>query len=517
MACLPSLVPTDRLAEFVDAGYVHLLGCVDSTLTNRALRAILAELGRGLSEEDAAAMQVNAKSFGSPALLHGAALRSLFMDSGIWALVCSIYGAHCAALPEYFVQVALRFPQEGDELDFKPWHIDNVTPEIVRPFGLLVGVFLSASASENSGNLTVYPGGHARLASLFRERGTRAVHRSVTGRIVTPAVDLAAPVQLLTGAGDVVVMHPLLPHRVAPNLSPHIRSAVYFRIYHSALPYEHSALCALRTTSLTRLWALGWGGLRAVLESDEICDADPYDLCDCASPVIPTAPLSFARDAVSTDAESALLSACSPRSPSDSGALLGEATLFWVRTSFCSADFEYWRRARRFIADEVPLHAGAVLDIGCASGLLLRCLRDWSGVPFTPFGFDVHWVVRLAPRLFSAELGARFVRCSLDAFLACPGSRCGLGERAYAMIFWNVWDNCDLDDATLASIHALHRLLAPAGKLVLGFYATPERNASRIAKLAAAWQGRAACDSCPLRVVSSGDGFPHQLAILSAH
>jgi hypothetical protein len=47
-----------------------------------------------------------------------------------------------------------------------------------------------------------------------------------------PPLALDNPTELIAGAGDVVLSHYELPHSVAPNLSPNIRYAVYYRLAH---------------------------------------------------------------------------------------------------------------------------------------------------------------------------------------------------------------------------------------------------------------------------------------------
>jgi SAM-dependent methyltransferase len=194
---------------------------------------------------------------------------------------------------------------------------------------------------------------------------------------------------------------------------------------------------------------------------------------------------------------------------------LSDDALFWVRSSFCGGDFSNWERVRRFIALEVPSWARAVLDVGCASGLLLRSLRDWSGVPFAPFGFDVHWVVGLAPHLFAPDCaGGAFARCSMEAFLASGGAQLGAPQQRYDLIFWNVWCAYDLDAAGCAAVQALLGLLAPRGKLVLGLCASDAaRNLARIHDLQGALGAQASPLGASLRVVEN-KGIPHCLVVL---
>jgi ectoine hydroxylase-related dioxygenase (phytanoyl-CoA dioxygenase family) len=85
----------------------------------------------------------------------------------------------------------------------------------------------------------------------FREHGTRAI---VDG---FPALPMPEPLQLTGRAGDVVLAHYALAHAAAPNLGPHVRYAVFFRLYHA----DHDQA---GTRPLTQLWTL-WEGLRDVV------------------------------------------------------------------------------------------------------------------------------------------------------------------------------------------------------------------------------------------------------------
>ena len=143
--------------------------------------------------------------------------------------------------------------------------MDNVQPGGVKGFGLLVGVFLNDTPQPDSGNFTVFPGGHTVLEKHFRSIGhSTSLYRHRYGKIILPNVDVGDQYQILAHAGDIVVCHHQLPHRAAPNLSPHIRMAVFFRIYHKYLPFEHPVDCKLRYIAITNLWAVGWTSMKTI-------------------------------------------------------------------------------------------------------------------------------------------------------------------------------------------------------------------------------------------------------------
>lgn len=497
----------DNVIKLRDEGYFVLDKYVERNKTDALLRDINAELGRGMPPEDAAAMRVNAKSFGSSELLEGAKMRSLLFDTGIFNVAARIYGITNVSLPSYYAQVALRFPQSDDNRHYLPWHIDNVSSEIVRPFGLLIGVFLNELSAEDSGNLTVYPGGHKQLQSSFRTNGTSAIRRLKTGRIVTASdIELVSPKQLCVSIGDVIFAHPMLPHRAAPNLSPNIRVAIYFRIYNQNLSYDHPSTCILRELGLKNIWALGWTGMKGILEESDVCDIDPFQNCNCGSQDMPLLPL------LSDNCTDIALSHSADGSPKHSFIERWEC---WVRTSFCSGSFGFWERSRRFIVDEIP-EAGKILDIGCANGFLLYCLKHWSQSNFEPYGIDPHWCVKFAGLLFPEQKRNNFVQMSLsDYLLEAASIHAGI---AFDMIYWNVWDNQLIDIDFLQQIVKIMRKLSKEGKLVLGFYGSESRNQERMEAI----ESNSSCfysdneSTGSIRRKKSTGGHPHELLILGA-
>lgn len=94
-----------------------------------------------------------------------------------------------------------------------------------------------------------------------------------------------------------------------------------------------------------------------------------------------------------------------------------------------SRDAAGWERARSLILDACD-RSGDFLDIGCANGLLMDSLHDWSGGRIEPYGVDIsarladlarHRCPRWADRIWAANAfgwdpGRRFdyVRTGLD-------------------------------------------------------------------------------------------------------
>jgi len=108
---------------------------------------------------------------------------------------------------------------------------------------MLVGIYLSDTFSEDSGNFTVFPGTHIKHAEYFKQHGPDSILNE-KGKMKMPPIELGQPVQIQTRLGDVVIADYLLAHTVACNASPYIRYALYFRI-------TSNQMAKHRTESLT--------------------------------------------------------------------------------------------------------------------------------------------------------------------------------------------------------------------------------------------------------------------------
>lgn len=228
-------VVTDSTREhFAHEGYVVIPQVVDPLLIGRALRAINSELDPAIDHS------VRQSDGGlSPSLAESCEIRHLITESGALEAISALRGGAPLAAPDH-AQVALRFPSRPDVAAGDVFaHIDGVhTPHNGLPndgtlhgFTALASVLLSDLPAGGHGNFTVWPGGHRAMAARLRQRGV--VIDDPEGFLVEVdelARSLTSPVPVTGRAGDLLVAHFLLPHAVGPNVSPHIRYAVFFRL-----------------------------------------------------------------------------------------------------------------------------------------------------------------------------------------------------------------------------------------------------------------------------------------------
>jgi SAM-dependent methyltransferase len=126
-----------------------------------------------------------------------------------------------------------------------------------------------------------------------------------------------------------------------------------------------------------------------------------------------------------------------------------------------------WIEGRKFIAGTID-RPGTILDIGCANGLLLRCLQGWCPYGLVPYGIDTDSSsIAEARKLFRAESG-HFVNLpsqdleKLDTY--------GL-PLAYDFVYWNVGDNVLFNSSQdIDHLRSILNAVKQDGRLILGFY-----------------------------------------------
>ncbi|MEY9859956.1 hypothetical protein ABH935_005590 [Catenulispora sp. GAS73] len=246
MPSLACVLSEEQLKEFGERGYLVVPGVVDPELVERANRRI-----DELIEAKPPAEGHVGHHFYFPAAVDEPALTEPLMDAAF---------AYAEALTEpglleepQQVQVALNIPPFSHQPG-RP-HIDASISEPTpgfkpNSFTLLAGVFVTDQATENSGNLWVWPGTHLTHAEYFRERGVEMY-------CAYPDIKLPEPEQVTARAGDLLLAHYLLGHNIGGNYeSDKTRRMLYYRVSgrgHAEEPeriltepwYEYGAVRAL--------------------------------------------------------------------------------------------------------------------------------------------------------------------------------------------------------------------------------------------------------------------------------
>ncbi|CAE7227719.1 ATG26, partial [Symbiodinium sp. KB8] len=229
-------------------GFVHIPNVVPRELVLAARKEINRQLGTATGGTD----QFKAKTFP-----RRPEITNLVNSSGLPIILRRLLGPRDSG--PYRVesgQIALRFPgdmciKDSVESDFQNferirqgWHIDG-TPSSFIPgvtdhwgkitnFDALVGVLLSDTDANMSGELCCYPGSHMDLAGYFKQNGLDDVaNKGAAGLPTGQKTDsvLRKPLIHCNGkAGDVFLANYMVAHFIAPNTSQDIRYAVYFRI-----------------------------------------------------------------------------------------------------------------------------------------------------------------------------------------------------------------------------------------------------------------------------------------------
>jgi hypothetical protein len=238
----------EQQRALIDDGYLILPGAIPRARVDRALKAINHSLGeQGIDREQI--WTLRAQSF-CPELVGTDAILDLYRDTPLEALAQAAIGAGQVPRPPTG-QIALRFPQELAEpkdphphIDGMPGPLNGVTPGTVYHFTALAGVFLSDVTGPFQGNFTVWPGTHRALAAHFAQHGIAELLQGF------PRIALPPPRQLTARAGDAILAHYQLAHGAAPNVSPHVRYAAFFRLAHR----DHDPASAQAMVDLWREW-----------------------------------------------------------------------------------------------------------------------------------------------------------------------------------------------------------------------------------------------------------------------
>jgi tetratricopeptide (TPR) repeat protein len=229
----------DQYRSFFYDGFVVLPNIVPNKLCLDAIRAINQNIGQGMSLEETKRAQSGSWC---PSLVSKPVISDLYNKTDLLRIVASFFGV---SVPLYGGQIALRFPGAlcTDSNSFKPvpywnkiWHVDgfhspdNGIPKgEIHNFTMLIGIVLSDVVEEMTGNLVVFPGSHHIVENYMNKPGVieNIKEKGVEG---LPGMPLPPAKQIIAKSGSIILAHYSLAHSIAPNTSPFIRYAVYFRV-----------------------------------------------------------------------------------------------------------------------------------------------------------------------------------------------------------------------------------------------------------------------------------------------
>eukprot|EP00750_Incisomonas_marina_P033531 INCI9893.1.p1 GENE.INCI9893.1~~INCI9893.1.p1 ORF type:complete len:413 (-),score=42.83 INCI9893.1:130-1368(-) len=231
-------------------GFCKVSGLVPEPL----IRSALTEINRQLGQPDAKGVdRLKGKVFPTQP-----AITDLFNKSGIPMMLARLLHPPPPGAGQYVQgggQIALRFPGDACEKGTctssaahfnavrKGWHIDGCPSDFMKGmtdhygkihnFDCLVGVLLNRVDEPMSGELCVYPGSHQVLSDYWKKHGLEKLAREGQNAQPTAQTDelfKRKPIHGLGMPGDVFFANFMTAHFIAPNTSPFIRYAIYFRV-----------------------------------------------------------------------------------------------------------------------------------------------------------------------------------------------------------------------------------------------------------------------------------------------
>jgi hypothetical protein len=239
---------------FYKDGFVHVPGVVPRVMVEAAIKAINHSIGNGISMEQVTTMR--SQSYCTE-LQKEPVITDLFNKTPALSLAESLIGEG-QIRPVGGGQTALRFPGTQDPPGPPRPHLDgmhsphNGVPEgTISNFTMLVGVLLSDLHAPFSGNFTVWPGTHHHYEKYFQEHTPQSLLEGM------PPITMPEPHQIIGKAGDIVLVHYELAHSAAPNVSPYVRYAIFFRLAH----VDHADH---KWESMTDIW-LEYAGMRGLV------------------------------------------------------------------------------------------------------------------------------------------------------------------------------------------------------------------------------------------------------------
>lgn len=251
-----------QIDSFIRDGYLHLEAVVPKSKLKESNRLINHSLGKP-GELTPGGIQDGMGKLGG-GISNCKTIRSLYFG-GVKRIAEDFLGANNCEDANLSAQIALRFPQFLDE-DVKSdnastssnppmWHTDGLRQGKLHPFSLLIGICLSDVNEDNAGNLLCYPGTHHLISQCivgpYGQIDTSRLQRMIDGDHIPsspedihaaeaasenihdnePTLPIPGPLHSFKmKSGDVVFLHPDLPHCGDVNFSCDTRVMVYFRL-----------------------------------------------------------------------------------------------------------------------------------------------------------------------------------------------------------------------------------------------------------------------------------------------
>ena len=244
--------------ELYEKGFVQIPGAVPTVMVEAAVKAINHSFGNGI--DPAKMITFQARTF-CPELRQAPEITDLYNSTPVKLLAESAIGPG-KLNPVQGGQIAVRFPLLDDPPPALRPHLDGrysphngVPAGELRSFTMLVGIALSEVTTDYAGNLVVWPGTHRQFEQYFRDNGHDFMTRGDAEDM--PPIDMPQAQQMTARPGDAFLVHYQVAHTAAPNVSPHPRYAIYFRLSH----VDHKDQ---RFETLTDIWQ-EWDGMREIV------------------------------------------------------------------------------------------------------------------------------------------------------------------------------------------------------------------------------------------------------------
>ena len=219
--------------QFMTDGYCILSQVIPSNLTLEAIKSINYALSQAIVENKYpnGYMNTTMRPTGNKKLFQVTVPEIMNLLVPLLPYCNNLLGKDSFTVPTE-AQLALRFPMQGQPPttnileDMTEWHVDDIFDAPLPPFSLLVGIPLNDWKEPWSGNFTLYSGSHHTLNHIILDN----YQSFVDNYKFLKHPKLPNPIQIIVNVNDAFFVHPLVAHQAAPNYSPNIRYAIFFRL-----------------------------------------------------------------------------------------------------------------------------------------------------------------------------------------------------------------------------------------------------------------------------------------------